>query len=321
MPKMRRVKCATTPFYPGWMPFAWAASLRIVGSITTMTEEKAAQTILRLDRSIDAYIRRCRERVPSFTAAHFGFRETWKLQKPSFWWDLMLSPVNSAWAIPYLTLKKTTEILDKVGVPWIHAQVLKIPSGIQTRYQKKVETLIQRDLLEWGPNAKALPEGFTTELASIPELQAKGGLSQLSVRAVVDQFSSARALVSDLSGTLFTLLLGRMVFGDSSLSLGAMAFKFAKWKAHDEAASDFFLGAGVGGAFYDIFPPDVNPWDVRLFLVILTVTLALGSMLCALLSDPLRKYAHLQERRLNVLLDEMEKELIVFSHRQLKSPL
>jgi len=280
-----------------------------------MTEEKAAQSILQIDRSISAYIRRCRERIPLFVMEHFGFRETWLLQRPSFWWDLMLSPVNSAWAIPYLTLKKITEILDKVGVPWVHAQVLKIPSGIQTRYQKKVELLVCRELLEWE-TGRGLPEGFSKELSGLNV--TKSGLSQFSVRSVVDQFSSARALVSDLSGTLLTFAIGRLVFGDSSLSIGAMATKFAKWKAHDEAASDFFLGAGVGGAFYSIFPPDVNPWDVRLFLALLTVTLALGSMICALLSDPLRKYAHLQERRLNILLDEMEKELLVYSHRNLK---
>lgn len=297
-----------------------------------MSEEEAARTILHIDRSIDGYIRRCRAKIPGFVRSHFGFKQTWEIQRQTFWRDLLLSPVNSAWSIPYLTLKKAGEMLEKLGVSGIHAQVLRVPSGIRTGYQKKIEALICRNLLEWDfeKGRRNLPEGFTKELADSEEIKnllgdasqlSREGLSRLSVRAVVDQYSSARALVSDLAGTLFTLGLGRLVFGNASLSLGAMAYRFAKWKAHDEAASDFFLGKVIGSAVFNVFPPSVDPWDVRLFLFLLTMTLALASMLCALLSDPIRKYVGLQERRLNALMDEMEKELLVFSHRKLKSRL
>ena len=279
-----------------------------------------------VDRCIQAYVARCRQRIPAFVADHFSLRQTWELQRPTLWVDLVLAPLNSAWALPYVALQKIAETLEKVGWPTPARWVKHLPSGLKTGYQVTIEQLICTQLLEWNREAARapLPQGFLQELRAVP---GSGPLVERMQRAAAErerghrlpdllrQLTSGRAIVSDVAGTLLTLGLSWYTLGNTSMSLQGIAFSVAKQQAHDRAASRFFLGKRLGSHFYNVFPPDVPQTSVNLILLFLVVGLTAGAMACTILSDPVRKILGFHRNRLKVLLDDVEKELIFLAHK------
>lgn len=132
-----------------------------------MTAQHAAMAVAAIEDCIDRYIAGCHARVDEFVERHFSLQETIALQKQSFVGDLLCHPVNTLWAIPYLLLKKVVEVPEKLG--W-HAGadlVGLLPSGIKTRYQKKIERLIVTELLAWpceGGTGLTVPHGLAEML-------------------------------------------------------------------------------------------------------------------------------------------------------------
>jgi len=234
-----------------------------------LTESDLGHAVSHVDRSIETYIERCRERIPSFVSANFSLSQTWRLQRPTLWFDLACAPVNSAWALPHLAILKAAETAARVGYPRFAQWAKRLPHGIKTGYQLKIERLICRDLLEWDRERSpaALPQGLLKELEAVPSLRKRIEALELEesdrtpARTLVDllhQFSSGRAVVSDLSGAALTLVAGWWILGSTSLSLRSLAHGVAQKSAQDRAASRFFLGKKAGSAFYNVFPPAVR---------------------------------------------------------------
>ena len=297
-----------------------------------VAELELGQAVVHVDRSIRTYIERCRQRVPSFVSANFSLEQTWRLQRPTLWFDLACAPINAAWALPHLAIHKAAETAEKVGHPQLARWVKRLPPGIKTGYQRQIEGRICRDLLEWDreQSAAAFPQGFLKELETVPSLRKRVETvafersDRAPARTLVDllhQFSSGRAIVSDLFGTLLTLVTSWAILGNTSLSLNHIANGVARKSAHDRAASRFFLGKKAGSAFYNVFPPAVHESTIWTILIFLAVALAVGGMVCTILSDPIRKSLGFHRHRLDVLLHEMERELIVLSHTRLREGL
>jgi hypothetical protein len=293
-----------------------------------MTDRDVSAAILHADRSIEAYVARCRQRVPEFVTRHFSLEQTWQVQRRSLWVDLLVGAVNSAWSIPYLTIKKICAGLDAVGVSAAAQALLFIPPGIKTGYQRAIENLIAREVLEWdlASDTIGLPQGLSADLERHGALRAalRGGLvgrepgTVRSIRAVLDGFASGRALVSDVSASLLTIAYGWYAFGTMSLGLRDVAGRLAQRNAHDRSASQFIFGKRVGSVFYDVFKPAASPSETLTILVVLGAAITAGAMACTLGSDPIRKAFGLHERRLGVLIDGLERELVVFSQKRLR---
>lgn len=288
------------------------------------------QAALHIDRCVENYLRDCRERIPLFLGNHFSLAQTWDLQRHTLVRDIPLGVINALWAIPYLTLRKGLEILEKVGFAWAGQLILKIPSGIRSDYQRKIERLIAGEILEWDLTGRsALPDPLVKSLLQDPAVARLADHNPAvfseyrvpQVRRLIDKFCEGRALVTDLSGTLFTMFCGWYFFGRSSLSLHEMGTRFARRKAYDEASSGFFLGRGIGNTFYDIFPPGVQERDVQFYLILLGLGFVAATVLFTLLSDPLRQTFDGHRARLNVLIDDLERELLLQLHHKLKRRL
>jgi hypothetical protein len=297
-----------------------------------LTESEIGHAQFHLDRSIETYIERCRKKIPSFVESNFTLRQSWRLQRPTLWFDLACAPLNSSWALPHLAIHKATESLDRVGYPRPAHWVKVLPPGIKTGYQRRIERLICTDLLEWDGERSpaALPRGLLTELEAVPalrnfietpEFQESGRACARTLTDLLRQFSSGRALVSDLSGTFLTLAMGWWILGSTSPSLSGIAHGLAKKSAHDRAASRFFLGKKAGAHFYNVFHPKVHESTIWTMLILLLVGLTVGAMVCTILSDPIRKMLGFHRNRLEILLNQMERELILFSHKRIQEGL
>lgn len=296
-----------------------------------LTAFDLGNAVTHVDRSIETYIERCRKRIPSFVSANFSLGQTWELQRPTLGVDLICAPINSAWALPHLAIQRAAETVEKVGYPQLARWAKRLPPGIKTGYQRQIERRICGDILEWDPKQPAvLPQGFLKELEIVPTLRKRverldfeqpDRAPARTLAGLLQQFSSGRAIVSDLFGTLLTLAMSWAIMRNPSLSLTSIAHGFARKSAHDRAASHFFLGKKAGAACYNVFPPAVHESTVWTVLVFLAAGLTVGAMACTILSDPIRKVLGFHRHRLEVLLDEVERELILLSHKRIRQKL
>lgn len=300
-----------------------------IRGMAVMTEPEIGLAVSHADRCIAAYVARCRKRIPAFVERNFSLAQASRVQRRSLGRDLLCGPINSAWALPHLALQKVTEALARVGYLEPARWAKRLPSGMKTGYQARIEEVLCADLLEWRRERSpdALPDGLLQELEAVPglrdlieraERENPGPRPARKLGELVQQFSAGRALVSDVSATVLTLGTGWWLFGNASLGLKGLAQGFAAQHAQERAASRFFLGKRLGAHFYRAFPPDVPESSVWTILVLLAIALSLGAMACTVLSEPLRKGLGLQRNRLEVLLDEVERELVVLTHRAIR---
>lgn len=291
-----------------------------------MKDKKLALVASVFEDCVNQYIHERRNRITDFVKNHFSFQQTIEIQKKYFFADFLYNPINAVWSIPYLSCKKIVEILDKLG--WDRPQILftRIPSGIKTGYQKEIENLIAYQILDYKESAKSAEIAFFETLKEqeiFSELIDSGSLSELFLQKefqkVLTDYSASRMIISDLAGSLMTLFWGGMFFGDKTLSIFGLGDHLARKMARQKAASNFFLGKGVGSSFYKIFPPEPSLWQIGLSTLFVVSLLTIFSLGINLLSDPLRKKIGLQEKKLHALLDDLEINLLIQFKRRLKN--
>lgn len=293
-------------------------------TLTPRTDGVHVSASAHVDRCIDAYITRCRARIPEFVDRHFSWRQTWDAQLPTLGLDLAVGPLNAAWSIPYLTIRKVCSSLDALGVPAAGALLRGLPDGIRTGYERTVDNAVANDLLEWHASGEptGLPRGLVEELERHPDVAASGVLHRLNSQSraagLLKDFSSARVLVASIAGTLATLALGWFLFGNTSLGITDLADRLARRRARSRAAARFVLGRPIGTAFYSVFRPNAGAAETLLFLAILVAIVSVVSLACAVASDPLRKAFGLHHRRLATLVDGLERELLLVAQKTIK---
>lgn len=277
-----------------------------------------------IDQCLGAYIARCRERIPGFVDSHFSWQQTWDAQLPSLGSDLVIGPLNAAWSIPFLAIKNVCSSLDSLGVPGAGALLRALPDGVRTGYERTIDIAVANQLLGWQTSAEpiGLPRELVAELEQHPAIAASGVLHDIAsharVAAVLKDFSSARVLVASSAGTLATIALGWLLFGNTSLAVTDLADRLARQRARSRAASRFILGRPVGTAFYSVFRPNAGAAETLLFLAMLFAVVSVISLACAVASDPLRKAFGFHQRRLTTLVDGVERELLLIAQKRIK---
>lgn len=290
-----------------------------------MVEVTNTQILVAVEECIERFIAERRSRVKDFVAEHFSLQETVEIQKKTFLHDLISNPINAAWAIPYLAVKKIAETTEKLGWDGFNAVLLWIPSGIKTGYQKKIEKLVATEFLDWNQSSKESKNGLLEMMREHPELARVIDSSAASTfsmtaefRSALDRYCTSRALISDLSGSVLSFFVGWSYFGDRSLGIMGMGDRIARRMARDKAADNFFLGKSFGTSFYNAFPPHPTQKQVFLATLFMGFLLTIFSLIATAMSDPCLKKLGLQERKLNALLTDLESTLLIQYKRRIK---
>ena len=296
-----------------------------------MTDDKNFAFIsAALDECIEEYVLERKKVIPLFVNHHFSLQETIEIQKKSILIDVFSNPINALWSIPYLTLKKTVEALDRQGWDQLSGLFVRIPSGIKTGYQKQIEILVAEQFLDCKPvagnDSKAPGSALIKKMQEHPVLRKnffQDGQFLFSLdsefKEALEIYSSSRASIADLSGSLLTLAVGWIYFGDKTLGIVGIGDRIARRMAQKKASANFFLGKNFGSSFYLIFPPEPSKWQIFMATLFVGVMLTLFSLVASALCDPLRKKLGLQEKKLVALLTDIETILLVKFKRRLKA--
>ncbi len=154
------------------------------------------------------------------------------------------------------------------------------------------------------------------------EASVEAALKDLpDITNVLESHSPSRGLVCDMAATVLTLVMGWMLFGDHSLGIAGIGDQIARKAARDRAASHFLLGAGLGSAFYSVFPPKPSVWQVVWATLCVGLFVTCMSLLAGMFSDPWLKRTGLQQAQLHRLIDAMEDRLHLHVRKRIKPVL
>ncbi|MGE3154769.1 MAG: DUF6635 family protein [Nitrospiraceae bacterium] len=295
-----------------------------------MGGEPIAGVIGAIEEAVEEYCESCRRRVEPFVERQFSLGAVVARQRASLFADLLCYPLNALWAVPYLAARKAIESLDKVGWSVCTPLFERVPSGLKTRYQRETERLIYQELLQWPYDMDSRQDGthaFAEALNARPSLQPLAQAIRTSptadgvhreVRRLVDGYSSARALVSDLAGSVGTVVVGWMLFKDRTLGLLGIGERLARERARDTAVSQFVFGKSLGATWYRLFPPEPSASDVAMATVLIGAMITALCLVAGVGSDPLGKAVGLQKGKLHSLINDLEHRLRATLIRTLK---
>lgn len=285
-------------------------------------DQRSAPVLGAIDDCIEKFAADRKRHIAPFIERHFSVSEAIQIQKRHLPLDLLLSPVNALWSIPYLMLKKAVETSDKMGWPALNPIIDFLPASFKTGYQKDIEKLIATELVGEG-----ILMDYVRKDPVLGPMVASGAV-ELNRRKIhsevlkeIEKYTSSQAMINDICSSLLTLAAGWVYFGDKSLGVVGLGSRIAGKLAREKASSNFFLGEKVGSVFYGVFPPAPTNTQVVMATLAVGTLLTVCSLLVSVLSDPARKRFGLHDKKLHALVDNLEEKLFIALKKDLKNHL
>ena len=276
--------------------------------------------------AVQRYTAARRAAIPGFVARNFGLRGAAELHKRALGWDLLRGPANLALAIPDLLRRLAAHGSGRLGwretANWLATRSLFLPSAVG----RELEWRIMTDLLELpyaqegrSSTRDALADEILRDerigAALLPVLRQIGGRSDHPafrswLADSLETYAGTRIAAADLANGLLTLGAGVVGFKQwtpGALSLGPL---LAQVLAHKAAVLGFPLGAGIGAFWYGLFPVAPSAVFTAGVTTGLIVLPAVFGAVSGILTDPIQAKLGLHRRRLERLVDCLERELI-----------
>lgn len=273
-----------------------------------------------LSRGAARYFDECREKVPGFVATHFNLPGAWHTNKHALGWDLLKAPLNLFWAPLYLLLCLLGFVCRRIG--WSRAAKIlaRTPGGLSTQVQRNLTRWICYELLQQPSVSRHSDQLTHCMLEELEDLAAQQGwdprqlpeLQQALAPVVTDalkQYAITRTASSDITNSLLSTVIGAFAFQKYTPGGLAIGFSVAALMANELAAKEFILGETLGSVYYSIFPASPSFSVTAGSMVAVLTLLATFASLSGLLTDPLQSGFGLHQRRLNRLLDHLERDL------------
>ncbi|HEX4803470.1 MAG TPA: DUF6635 family protein [Myxococcaceae bacterium] len=246
------------------------------------------------EQEIGRYVEERRQALDDFLQECFSFRETCRLFGRTLRSDLLRHPLNFILAIPKLVITRIAGVMEKVGWYSLAHRFQRLSLFLRSGFENAREEQIVCGLI----GASGQPE-------------IRGALE-----GPLSHFMAARSALLELASGAVTIAVAYAFFGTAALSPYEMGQRLAATAARERASSRFFLGRGVGSAFYHFFPPHPTWGQIATSSALVIVLFGALTALLNLISDPLQQAFGVHRRQLSRLLDSFEANLLVQAARR-----
>ncbi|WP_207308718.1 DUF6635 family protein [Marinobacter caseinilyticus] len=265
------------------------------------------------------YFDDCRERVPAFIDRHFHYPGALATNRQAFGWDMLRAPFNLLWA-PVYALAFIVKVLvrRRSGLKWLHRLVDHVPAGFTTQVQRYISDQILIDLLNHGqPSANVLEQYLVEDLEAVYESHASAlpdhrRFSKLVAPLVEDalsQYRVTRTASADITNSLSCTVLGAFAFQKFTPGGIGLGVVLASMLAQMMAAREFIFGETLGRFYYRWFPPEPSLATTAGVMLAVMASLAAFAALSGVITDPVQAATGLHRRRLNKLLDHLQRDV------------
>jgi hypothetical protein len=257
--------------------------------------------------AIDVYLEECRTRLKTFSRQQFSWEGAYAMRRTALAADLLIAPINVMLALPAVIASKIILFFERSGFSEAARILAYIPVGVKTGYQREVERRVWSDLFGLGVDVKTVAERDASLTKMIPDHVMRARLHE-HMEKELNEFFSRRAYVSDLISSATTWFVAWVLYRDSALGIWEIGRNLANGFAKKKAASGFFLGKGIGNAFYSVVPVHASGPQVFMASIATLLFLTGFSVVVSYLSEPLQLQLGIQKRQLNLLIDSIKKQ-------------
>ena len=278
-----------------------------------------------VSKAIQEYIDSRKDKIPGFVKKHFSFPGALALNRKAIGSDLYKAPLNVIWLPPYTVLKASSALLKKVGFQRISSRIENMPMGFTTDVQKEVTWLIFTELLEIPyvhGKRKSNKDTLLQIILDQPKISSflATALSRIYSKSRDPEFrfaleknlleySKSRTAAADLAGSLISLSAGATMFHKMTPGALSAGGALAAAIAQQTAISNFVFGPTLGSLYYGVFPASTSVALVTVSTGTILAALAIMSSFSGIITDPIQYRLGIHGRRLDRLIDSIEKEL------------
>lgn len=280
-----------------------------------VSEAQIAQAIR---SGIDRYFDDCRKRVPAFIDCHFHYPGAIATNRVALGWDMLRAPVNLLWAPVYaLACFLRMMIPNRKRLAWLHNMLGRVPAGFTTQVQQHISDLIQQELLNNGQArplmecylVEALEETYSRHTSEPVDHRQFTQTIEPLVADALGQYRVTRTASADITNSISCTVLGAFAFQKFTPGGIGLGIVLASMLAKVLAARDFILGETLGGWYYSLFPPEPTLATTASVMLAVMAALAAFAALSGMIFDPVQAAVGLHRRRLNKLLDHLERDI------------
>ncbi len=272
------------------------------------------------------YFAERRERIGPFIDRHFSFAGSVRLHRRAVGWDLLKAPANLFLAVPNAGAKLAAAGLEKAGAARPARRLREARLLFETAVGREVEWLVMTELLELPFAQKdrvsrrdALAETVLADprveararevLAAIGRHAEEAGFRE-RLEATLSAYTDTRSAAAEIATALLTLGGGAATVHQVTPGAMTLGPALAATIAQQSAIASFPLGQTLGGLYYAAFPAAASPALVAGLTGGLMVGAAALSAFAGILTDPVQRRLGLHRRRLERLVDALEREWV-----------
>jgi hypothetical protein len=272
------------------------------------------------------YFRERRAQIAPFVDRHFCFAGAAALHGKALGWDLLRAPANLVLAVPNVGARLAAAGLHAAGATRAASRLRSLRLLLETDVGREIQWLVMTELLElpWRVGNRASSrDALAQAVLSDPSVEAiarqalaaigrHGGDAAFRARleTTLGTYTDTRAAAAEIATAL--TLLGTGAIGVHQATPGAMTLgpALAATMAQQAAIASFPLGSTLGGLWYSTFPAVASPALVAGLTGGLMLGAAALSAFAGIVTDPLQRRLGLHRRRLERLVDALERQWV-----------
>jgi hypothetical protein len=279
-------------------------------------------------RAVAAGLRRYyaerRARVEPFVDRYFSLRGTARLHRAALGWDIARAPANLVLAGPQIGLKAAAAAARALGAARLGAALGARDLLLETAVAREVEWLIRTELLElpWVQGTRVatrdalgaailedphLAGPLARLLAGLGERAGEPDVAERLARAL-ETYGASRAAAAEIATGLLTLSTGALALNKLTPGAVTLGPALAGAVAQQSAISAFPLGAGLGSLWYGAFPAVPSAALVAGLTGGVLLGAATAAAFAGLVTDPVQRRLGLHQRRLQRLINALERQ-------------
>jgi len=281
-----------------------------------------------VEAAIGRYIAARRARIGPFAQRTFGWRGALSLHRKALGWDLLRGPANALAGVSGIVRYAAAHGARAAGY---HGQAQRLGAPrlpITTDVAREVEWRLLTDLLELPceqldakPPRRSAHDALAEEILADPAVGPVllAALAEVGRRAgddryrawlteTMEAYASTRAAAVEMASTLLHAGVGALAFRQwtpGALTLGPLIARMVA-----ERAAGLALPLGTGArVWFAAAPAAASPLLAAGITGGLLLIPALAASFAGVVTDPLQVHLGLHQRRLNRLVDALEREL------------
>jgi hypothetical protein len=291
-----------------------------VGKATALAPEAADAIVAEAAR---AYFDGCRTRVGPFVDRNFSTAGSARLHRHALGWDVLRAPANVALALPQVGLKLGAGLARGLGrrmaAEALGRRNILLDTAVVRELRWRIMTELLRQPCRDGDRASQ-DDGLAEAILAHPRVQAmlaEAGAAAAArehdpgfrarLEAALTEYAGTRAAAAEIATGLIALGTGAVAFQKATPGALALGPAIAGTLAQGSAIAGFPLGATAGGLWYGLFPAQASPLLVAGSTAGVLGLAAIATAFVGIVTDPVQRALGLHHRRLNALIDGLER--------------